>query len=75
MIFVRCNDLSQPFIYRKPYGNVTRWFTTVVNQPNVKKVVGSFTLCEKMAQFDGKKYAEFVASQVPVLLKVNQSTF
>lgn len=49
--------------FRKPFGNVTRWFTTVVNQPNVKKVVGSFTLCEKMAQFDGKKYAEFVASQ------------
>ena len=38
---------------------MNRWFTTVVNQPNVKKVVGSVALCEKMAQFDAKKFAEF----------------
>merc|ERR1719378_66070 len=45
--------------FRKPYGNVNRWFTTVVNQPNVKAVIGDFTLCTKMAEFDAKKYAEF----------------
>lgn len=45
--------------FRKPYGNVTRWFTTIVNQPNVKAVIGDFALCTKMAEFDSKKYAEF----------------
>merc|ERR1711973_420727 len=45
--------------FRKSYVNVTRWFTTVVNQPNVKAVVGSVAFCTKMAEFDAKKYAEF----------------
>merc|ERR1719354_1449483 len=45
--------------FRKSYGNVTRWFSTVVNQPNVKAVLGDFALCTKMAEFDSKKYAEF----------------
>jgi len=45
--------------FRKPFGNVTRWFTTMVNQPNVKAVIGEFVLCTKMAEFDSKKFAEF----------------
>merc|ERR1712055_1080986 len=45
--------------FRKPFINVTRWFTTVINQPNAKAVIGSFTLCSKMAEFDSKKFAEF----------------
>merc|ERR1712096_43546 len=45
--------------FRKPFMNVTRWFTTVINQPNAKAVIGSFTLCSKMAEFDSKKFAEF----------------
>merc|ERR1712098_952640 len=45
--------------FRKPFMNVTRWFTTVINQPNAKDVIGSFTLCSKMAEFDAKKFAEF----------------
>merc|ERR1711899_499119 len=44
--------------FRKPFGNVNRWFTTVVNQPQVKKVVGTVKLAEKMAQFDAKKFAD-----------------
>jgi hypothetical protein len=44
---------------RKPYQNVNRWFTTVVNQPEFKAVIGEFKLCEKMAEFDPKKFAEF----------------
>jgi len=44
--------------FRKPFGNVNRWFTTIVNQPQVKKVIGSVKLAEKMAQFDAKKFAE-----------------
>ena len=38
---------------------MNRWFTTVVNQPNVKGVIGAVTLAAKMAEFDSKKYAEF----------------
>ena len=45
--------------FRKPFTNVNRWFTTVVNQPNVKSVLGSVTLAAKMAEFDAKKFAEF----------------
>jgi len=44
--------------FRKPFGNTNRWFTTIVNQPQVKKVIGDFKLCVKMAQFDAKKFAE-----------------
>lgn len=43
---------------RKKYTNVTRWFMTVVNQPQVKTVLGDVKLCEKAAQFDGKKFKE-----------------
>merc|ERR1712026_242658 len=45
--------------FRKPFGNVTRWFNTVVNQPNAKAVSGVVELCTKMAEFDPKKFAEF----------------
>lgn len=44
--------------FRKPYTNVNRWFTTLVNQPQFKKVIGDFKFCTKMAVFDGKKYAD-----------------
>merc|ERR1712114_65751 len=45
--------------FRKPFVNVTRWFNTVVNQPNAKAVIGQVNLCTKMAEFDAKKFAEF----------------
>jgi len=38
--------LDSPF--RKGFVNTNRWFLTVVNQPEVKAVVGEVTLCEKM---------------------------
>merc|ERR1711955_93227 len=44
--------------FRKPFQNVNRWFTTMINQPQVKAVIGDFKLCEKMAQFDNKKFTE-----------------
>jgi len=44
--------------FRKPYQNVNRWFTTLVNQPQVKSVIGDFNLCVKAAEFDAKKFAE-----------------
>merc|ERR1712012_1391872 len=45
--------------FRGAYQNVNRWFTTVVNQPNAKAVLGQVDLCTKMAEFDAKKFAEF----------------
>lgn len=31
----------------------------MVNQPQVKAVIGEFSLCVKAAEFDAKKFAEF----------------
>jgi len=47
--------------FRQEYRNTNRWFNTMINQPEVKAVIGEFKLCEKMAQFDGKKFAEMQA--------------
>ncbi|XP_063847574.1 elongation factor 1-gamma-like isoform X2 [Scylla paramamosain] len=44
--------------FRKPYQNTNRWFATMINQPQVKAIIGDLKLCEKMAQFDPKKFAE-----------------
>ncbi|XP_057691094.1 valine--tRNA ligase [Corythoichthys intestinalis] len=47
--------LLLPFKYalepndRMALTNVTRWFTTCINQPHFIKVLGKITLCEKMA--------------------------
>lgn len=48
--------------FRGAYQNTNRWFTTIINQPHVKAVVGDFKLCEKMAQFDNKKFQEMQAA-------------
>lgn len=47
--------------FRAPFGSLTRWFNTVLNQPQVKAVVKGFTLCAKVAEIDPKKFAEFQA--------------
>ncbi|XP_077995519.1 elongation factor 1-gamma-like [Glandiceps talaboti] len=44
--------------FRKAYCNVNRWFTTLINQKEFKTVIGDVQLCEKMAQFDAKKFKE-----------------
>lgn len=46
---------------RKNYVAVTRWFNTVLNQPQVKAVVKNFKLCDKALTFDPAKYAAFQA--------------
>lgn len=46
---------------RKPYTNVNRWFNTILNQKQVKAVVGNYSICDKALVFDPKKYAEFQA--------------
>merc|ERR1712002_1373969 len=43
--------------FRAGFNNVTRWFVTMVNQREVKKVIGDFALCSKTAKFDPKKFA------------------
>lgn len=44
--------------FRQPFENLNRWFTTVVNQPNVKSVLGEVKLCVKAPEFCATKYAE-----------------
>jgi elongation factor 1-gamma len=41
--------------------NVNRWFQTVVNQPEVKAVVGDVRLCDQASQFDSDKFKELAA--------------
>lgn len=45
--------------FRQPFGNVTRWFNTILHQPQVSAVVKNFQLCTNAIEFDPKKYAEF----------------
>lgn len=46
---------------RQPFGNVNRWFNTILNQPQVLKVVKNFNLSDKAIEADPKKYAELQA--------------
>lgn len=48
---------------RKNFTAVTRWFTTMLNQPQVKAVVKDFKLCTKALVFDAAKFAAFQAQQ------------
>ena len=65
-IVVFCNLLHlykyvlEPSV-RAPYGCVTRWFTTILNQPEVKTLIPSFEICAKTLEFDPKKFSEFQA--------------
>ena len=43
-------QLAMDAEFRKPYGNVVRWFNTIVSQPQVKAVIGEVTLCVKTAE-------------------------
>jgi elongation factor 1-gamma len=46
---------------RRPFINVSRWLTTLINQPQFKAVLGDVgnQLCTKSAQFDAHKFKEF----------------
>lgn len=44
--------------YRKPFVNVNRWFTTLINQAQFKAVLGEVKLCEKVAEVDHKKFIQ-----------------
>jgi len=54
MLYQHVMDAS----FRAPFANVNRWFTTLVNQAEFKKVLGEVKMCTKSAQFDSKKYNE-----------------
>ncbi|XP_050406050.1 elongation factor 1-gamma [Patella vulgata] len=41
--------------FRNDFQNVNRWFKTLINQKEFKSVIGTINLCDKMAQFDGKR--------------------
>ncbi|CAG9101260.1 unnamed protein product [Plutella xylostella] len=43
--------------------NVTRWFLTIANQPQVSAVVGAVTLCSATPVYDAKKYQELAAKK------------
>jgi elongation factor 1-gamma len=49
--------------FRTPYPNTNRWFNTLINQPQFSAVLGNVTLCEKMAQFDAKKFEELQSAR------------
>lgn len=40
--------------YLKPFGNVTRWFNTCVNQAEFAQVIGQVTLCKKELMAPGQ---------------------
>ena len=44
--------------FRQAFPNTNRLFLTCINQPQFRAVLGEVKLCEKMAQFDAKKFAE-----------------
>ncbi|XP_032872093.1 elongation factor 1-gamma [Amblyraja radiata] len=44
--------------FRQSFTNTNRWFVTCINQPQFKAVLGQVNLCDKMAQFDAKKFAD-----------------
>jgi len=48
MSLFRLYELVLDIAFRKQFQNVNRWYTTIVNQPEVKSVVGNVVLCEKM---------------------------
>lgn len=43
---------------RKTYENVTRWFKTIINQPQSIAVLGQFKLADAVLEFDPKKFAQ-----------------
>jgi len=44
--------------FRQPFGNLNRWFLTLVNQPHIKTVTGEVKLAVKAPEFDAKKHSE-----------------
>lgn len=45
-------------VFRQPYVNLNRWFTTLINHPSFKKVVGEVVMVEKAVEVTAKKADE-----------------
>ncbi|PAA85139.1 hypothetical protein BOX15_Mlig015323g1, partial [Macrostomum lignano] len=41
---------------RRPYANVSRWFNTLVNQPEFKRILGEVKLADKAGEFSQARY-------------------
>jgi len=54
--------------FRKPYGNLNRWFLTVMNQENVRKVCGDLNLCTVAQEFCGKFLLQLMISSFFTLI-------
>lgn len=64
VVFTTLLNLNQHVLepsVRGQYVNANRWFNTILNQPQVLRVVKNFKLADKALEFDAKKYAEFQA--------------
>ncbi|CAF0800021.1 unnamed protein product [Didymodactylos carnosus] len=61
-------------VQRELYPNTTRWFTTLIHQDEFQTVIGDYKLCEKMAHFDSKKYAEVCSNQQQQHAEHHEST-
>ncbi|KAF7482345.1 hypothetical protein GHT09_006259 [Marmota monax] len=44
--------------FHQAFPNTSRWFLTCINQLQLWAVLGEVKLCEKMAQFNAKKFSE-----------------
>ncbi|CAI4227083.1 unnamed protein product [Auanema sp. JU1783] len=57
---------------RKKFGNVLRWFNTIVNQPAVNEVVGNVVFASKVAQFTEAEFTKFAAKLSTVAGEKNE---
>eukprot|EP00300_Choanocystis_sp_HF-7_P039768 c6075_g1_i1.p1 GENE.c6075_g1_i1~~c6075_g1_i1.p1 ORF type:complete len:231 (+),score=20.55 c6075_g1_i1:31-693(+) len=60
--------------FRRDFVNTNRWFSTIVNQPNVVAVIGEFALCTKMAAYNAAEaVANAAAAKAAALPKETRS--
>ena len=53
--------------FRKEFVNVNRWFTTCINQPEFKEVMGEVKMCVKPMVYEPKKVEEKKEEKKPVV--------
>jgi len=49
--------------FRQPFPNINRWFTTIINQPQFKKVLPEVKLSTKAVEYDAKKFVSKPAKE------------
>lgn len=58
--------------FRKPFGNLNRWFLTVVNQAHFKKAAGELTLATKAPEFCANLFAQHKAEAAAAAKKAEK---